>query len=99
MLSKDVSGDSVHELRTRLKQQFSSREDAEEDALERCRAWVAYQREKLQGVRPDAKRQIPREEVEERMDELAQRYAETHDERVKAEIEALALRLDGISLQ
>ncbi len=34
-----------------------------------------------------------REQLEKRMDELARRYAETHDERIKSEIEVLSLRL------
>jgi hypothetical protein len=34
-----------------------------------------------------------REQLEKRMDELAQRYAETRDEQIKAEIEVLSLRL------
>ena len=34
-----------------------------------------------------------REEMEKRMDELARMYAETHDPKVKAELEELSLRL------
>ena len=34
-----------------------------------------------------------REELEKQMDELARRYAKTHDEQVKAEIEMLSLCL------
>jgi FKBP-type peptidyl-prolyl cis-trans isomerase (trigger factor) len=39
---------------------------------------------------------MTREEIEKRMDELARQYAETHDELVKAEIEALSLKLAGL---
>ena len=38
------------------------------------------------------------EEMEERLDELAGQYAETHDKKVKAEAEALSLRLAGSPL-
>jgi hypothetical protein len=34
-----------------------------------------------------------REDIEKRMDELARKYAETHDEKVKAGLEELSLRL------
>jgi hypothetical protein len=37
-----------------------------------------------------------REEIEKRMDELARQYGETHDELVKAELEALSLQLAGV---
>jgi hypothetical protein len=37
-----------------------------------------------------------REQLEKRMDELASRYAETHDEKIKAEIEVLSLRLANL---
>jgi hypothetical protein len=39
-----------------------------------------------------------REEMEKKMDELAREYAETHDEKVKAELEALSLRLAELPL-
>jgi hypothetical protein len=34
-----------------------------------------------------------REELEKRMDELARQFAESHDEEVKAELEALSKRV------
>ena len=37
-----------------------------------------------------------REQLEKHMDELAHRYAETHDEQVKAKIEELSIRLRGM---
>ena len=37
-----------------------------------------------------------RKQLEKRMDELAQRYAETRDEGIKAEIEMLSLRLANL---
>jgi hypothetical protein len=38
----------------------------------------------------------PREELERRMDELAGKYAETHDPVVKAEVEAISRRLAAL---
>jgi hypothetical protein len=38
----------------------------------------------------------PREELERRMDELAGKYAETHDTVPKAEVEAISRRLAGM---
>jgi FKBP-type peptidyl-prolyl cis-trans isomerase (trigger factor) len=40
-----------------------------------------------------------RKEIEKRMDELARQYAETHGQEVKAELEALSLRLAGLPTQ
>jgi hypothetical protein len=40
--------------------------------------------------------EMTREELEKRMDELAPRYAETHDPVAKAEVEAISRRLAGI---
>jgi hypothetical protein len=37
-----------------------------------------------------------REDLEKRMDELARKYAETHDPVFKAEVEAIARRLVGM---
>jgi hypothetical protein len=37
-----------------------------------------------------------REELERRMDELARKYAETHDPVVKAGVEAISRRLAGM---
>jgi hypothetical protein len=37
-----------------------------------------------------------REQLEKRIDELALRYAETHDEQIKAEIEVLSLHLANL---
>ena len=38
----------------------------------------------------------PREELERRMDELARKYAETHESVFKAEVEAISRRLAGM---
>jgi hypothetical protein len=37
-----------------------------------------------------------REKLERRMDELARKYAETHDPLAKAEVEAISRRLAGM---
>ena len=37
-----------------------------------------------------------REELERQMDELARKYAETHDPLAKAEVEAISRRLAGM---
>lgn len=39
---------------------------------------------------------MTREEIEKRMDNLVRRYAETHDVLVKAELEALSLKLAAL---
>jgi hypothetical protein len=52
--------------------------------------------QKAQGLQMN--KLMTREEIGKRMDELARKYVETHDELVKTELEALSLKLAGLPL-